>query len=55
MNYPLLITGLAIIAAAGLVTFKGHIRWFKALPSESRADVVLILVIVAVLAAWGLT
>ena len=54
MNWILLFAGLIIIGLSA-----GHITritaWFNALPPKSRADVVVIVVIVSALAALGLT
>ena len=56
MNWILFFAGLSI---AGLSLFNGHLthvsRWFNALPGQSKADIVLIVVCVAGLGAWGLT
>ena len=56
MNWILLFAGVALL---GLSLFNGHLthvsRWFNALPGQSKADVVLIVVCVSVLGAWGLT
>ena len=56
MNWILLFAGLSI---AGLSAYNGHISrliaWFNALPGQSKADLVLIVVCVSVLGVWGLT
>ena len=59
MNYQLLTLSLIILALSAALAAGGHITrlraWFNAQPAQDRADIVLIVVCVSALGAWGLT